>query len=44
MINGDGKQTRDYVFVGDLVRANVAGAGDELLRRRSTSAPASRPT
>lgn len=23
-INGDGKQTRDYVFVGDLVRANVA--------------------
>lgn len=24
MINGDGKQTRDYVFVGDVVRANVA--------------------
>ena len=23
-INGDGGQTRDYVFVGDLVRANVA--------------------
>jgi len=23
-INGDGKQTRDYVYVGDLVRANVA--------------------
>ena len=23
-INGDGTQTRDYVFVGDLVRANVA--------------------
>jgi len=23
-INGDGKQTRDYVFVEDLVRANVA--------------------
>ncbi len=22
-INGDGKQTRDYVYVGDLVRANV---------------------
>ena len=22
--NGDGGQTRDYVFVGDLVRANVA--------------------
>jgi UDP-glucose 4-epimerase len=24
IINGDGLQTRDYVFVGDLVRANVA--------------------
>jgi UDP-glucose 4-epimerase len=24
IINGDGKQTRDYVFVGDVVRANVA--------------------
>mgnify|MGYP001217399433 CR=1 FL=1 len=23
-INGEGKQTRDYVFVGDVVRANVA--------------------
>lgn len=23
VINGDGKQTRDYVFVGDLVRANM---------------------
>lgn len=23
VINGDGKQTRDYVFVGDLVRANL---------------------
>ena len=23
-INGDGKQTRDYVYVGDLVRANLA--------------------
>ncbi len=22
-VNGDGKQTRDYVFVGDLVRANL---------------------
>lgn len=26
-INGDGKQTRDYVFVGDLVRANMALLG-----------------
>jgi len=24
VINGDGKQTRDYVFVGDVVKANVA--------------------
>ena len=24
VINGDGKQTRDYVFVGDVVRANVS--------------------
>ena len=24
VINGDGKQTRDYVFVGDVVRANAA--------------------
>jgi len=24
LINGDGKQTRDYVYVGDVVRANVA--------------------
>ncbi len=23
VVNGDGKQTRDYVFVGDVVRANV---------------------
>lgn len=25
VINGDGKQTRDFVFIEDLVRANVAG-------------------
>jgi UDP-glucose 4-epimerase len=24
VINGDGRQTRDYVFVGDVVRANIA--------------------
>jgi UDP-glucose 4-epimerase len=24
IINGDGKQTRDYVFVGDVARANLA--------------------
>ena len=27
VINGEGKQTRDYVFVGDVVRANVAAIG-----------------
>ncbi|MFH1941294.1 MAG: NAD-dependent epimerase/dehydratase family protein [bacterium] len=25
VINGDGKQTRDYVYVGDVVRANILG-------------------
>ncbi len=25
IINGDGKQTRDYIYVGDLVRMNVKG-------------------
>jgi UDP-glucose 4-epimerase len=27
VINGDGKQTRDYVFVGDVVKANVKALG-----------------
>ena len=26
VINGDGKQTRDYVFAGDVARANLAAA------------------
>lgn len=32
VINGDGEQTRDYVYVGDLTRANVEalGRGDGL--------------
>jgi len=25
VINGDGLQTRDYIYVGDVVRANIAG-------------------
>ncbi len=30
-INGDGKQTRDYVFVADVVRANVAALGTSFV-------------
>lgn len=30
VINGDGKQTRDYVFVSDLVRANLAALTAEF--------------
>lgn len=29
IINGHGKQTRDYVFVGDVVKANSLALGDE---------------
>lgn len=29
IINGNGKQTRDYVFVGDIVKANVIALKDE---------------
>lgn len=29
VINGDGKNTRDYVYVSDLVRANVLALGEE---------------
>ncbi|HEY6366612.1 MAG TPA: NAD-dependent epimerase/dehydratase family protein [Candidatus Binatia bacterium] len=31
VINGDGKQTRDYVFVGDVVRANIAALGSDFI-------------
>jgi UDP-glucose 4-epimerase len=30
LINGDGRQTRDYVFVDDVVRANVAAMDDRI--------------
>lgn len=30
-INGDGKQTRDYVFVGDVVRANLKALEADLV-------------
>ena len=29
VINGHGKQTRDYVFVGDVIKANLLGLNDE---------------
>ena len=31
IINGDGKQTRDYVFIGDVVKANVAALGTNYM-------------
>jgi UDP-glucose 4-epimerase len=31
VINGDGKQTRDYVFVGDVVRANIAALDSDFI-------------
>ena len=31
IINGDGKQTRDYVFVGDVVKANIAALESDYI-------------
>jgi UDP-glucose 4-epimerase len=31
VINGDGTQTRDYVYVGDLVRANLAALDSDFV-------------
>jgi UDP-glucose 4-epimerase len=31
VINGDGLQTRDYVFVGDVVRANLAALDNDFI-------------
>ena len=39
---GDGLQTRDYVYVGDVVAANLAAAGSRLGRAPATSAPGPR--
>jgi len=39
-INGDGQQTRDFVYVGDVVRALMASL-DRLQRRRRLDQPAS---
>ena len=41
-IFGDGRQTRDYVYVGDVVRATLA-AREHATAACSTSAPAGRP-
>ena len=31
MINGDGRQTRDYIYVGDIVAALIAGGGSHYV-------------
>ena len=43
LILGDGKQTMDFVYVGDIARANVLAAEADVTTRCSTSPAASRP-
>jgi UDP-glucose 4-epimerase len=43
-INGTGEQTRDYVYVGDVARANILALEDEVPSGRTTSEPDSKPT
>ena len=42
LIYGDGRQTRDYVYVGDIVAANLAAAAHPEATAPTTSAPAPR--
>ena len=43
-VYGDGTQTRDYIYVGDVVAAALCRGGVGGRAARSTSAPGSRPT
>ena len=40
---GDGLQTRDYVYVGDVVEANLAAAESDVRRRRQHRHRGARP-
>ena len=42
LVFGDGRQTRDYVYVGDVVAANLAALDYDGAHGSSTSAPAAR--
>ncbi|HEX2182852.1 MAG TPA: NAD-dependent epimerase/dehydratase family protein [Rubrobacteraceae bacterium] len=42
-INGSGEQTRDYVYAGDVARANLLALGGRCRPARTTSGPVWRP-